>query len=366
MFLQEITINEFRNLINIKFKAEKGLNIIIGENGQGKTSLLEAIHFLATGISFRTSDQQVLLSYDHDKFRIEGLYQIGDRVMRSLIIYDRNKGKKFFLNEKKKSLLEQEIKIVLFTPDDLYIIKGPPKKRRLMIDNGLKNISKEYYQYLDTYTKLLKKRNFLLQTEQVNSKIFTALNQAFVEQSAKVLLARLNYINFLDEVLPKIYEKINPGKGTIKIKYALSFPLDNDKINIDILNRKMEEQLILMTEVEKKRKKTLTGPHIDDLHIYADGKMARQYCSQGQQRSIILALKLAEMESAAKIKGQYPLFFLDEVLAELDEGKRENLLDYLEKAPFQSFLTTVNTEYIKNVKKAQVNFINQGALFRKE
>lgn len=366
MNLQVITVSKFRNLNHVRAEAVKGLNVLIGENGQGKTNFLESIYYLAFGTSFRSSEQQILLRYGCDQFKIEGLYRIGDRILRSHVTYDRIKGKSLVLNEKKTSFNEQELNLILFTPDDLFLIKGSPKQRRSLIDNSLKQISKEFRYYIDNYGKLLKKRNYLLKTEQTNSKMFYALNQAFIEQGARVILARMNYIQFLDEVLPDIYRSLNNGAGALKIKYALSFPLDHDKINVESLYKKIDEQLELKKDTEKKRKITLTGPHLDDLHIYVDGRLARQYCSQGQQRNIIIALKLAELFSFAKIKGYFPLFLLDEVLAELDKRKRELLVDYLEHAPFQSFLTAVNMDYVKTIKQAQFTFINQGILTRKE
>ena len=366
MLLKEIVINGFRNLLHIRINADRGMNILIGDNGQGKTNFLEAIYFLIFGYSFRSSDQQVLINYGGENFKIEGIYQIEDRIIRSSISYDRIKGKKFLLNEKKATQAEQELKTVLFTPDDLYLVKGAPKLRREMIDNGLKQISKEYGLRLENYTKLLKKRNYFLNAGQSDTKIFAALNQTFIEQGAKVVLARMKYIQFLDEVLRDIFPAIDYGANPIKVKYALSFPLDNDKINEEILYRKIEEQLAAKNETEKKRRMTLTGPHLDDLHIYLGGKTARQYCSQGQQRSIVIALKLAQIICAEKIKGTFPIFLLDEVLSELDEQKRKALLTYLEKAPFQSFLTAVNTDYVKTVKQAGFTYIKEGVIVRKE
>ena len=170
----------------------------------------------------------------------------------------------------------------------------------------------------------------------------------------------------LNEEITEIHNQINPENGNLKIKYALSFPLVNDKINIETLFEKMEEHLLHNIEKETKRKKTLVGPHLDDIHIYVDGKAARYYCSQGQQRSVVIALKLAEIASIAKLKGSFPLFLLDEVLSELDEEKRKALLKYLEEAPFQSFMTALNMDYIKTVKKARISFVKNGVLTRKE
>jgi DNA replication and repair protein RecF len=366
LYLQEIVIKEFRNIKSVQAETKYGLNFLIGANGQGKTNFLEAIYYLAFGNSFRSADHQALLNFGNDRFVIEGFYKIRDRVNRSTVTYDREKNKKLILNEKKVSFSEQELNLILFTPDDLYLVKGSPKQRRNLLDHSLKQISKDFSIYIDNYGKLLKKRNYLLKSEQTNSKMFSALNQSFIEQGARVILARMNYVQFLDQSLTDIYHSLNGGNGNLKIKYALSFPLDHDKINVENLCNKLEEQLEQTKEAEQKRKMTLTGPHLDDLHIYAEGRLARQYCSQGQQRNIVIALKLAEIRCFAEIKGYFPLFLLDEVLAELDENKRKQLLHYLEQAPFQSFLTAVNMDYVRTIDRAEFYFINQGSLTRKE
>jgi DNA replication and repair protein RecF len=365
LFLKEIRINGFRNLSSQIYEAQKGLNILIGENGQGKTNFLEAVYYLSCGSSFRASDHKVLVNYDEKHFTIEAVNNIKDKWLKAAVIYERNKGKKFSLNDKRSAYSENFMNAVLFTPDDLYLIKGSPKQRRDYLDYGLKQIAKEYYGYFENYGKILKKRNFLLKSEQTKGGLYKTLNDVFIEQAARIILARFNYINLLDDVLKETYKSLNGGGNQLKIKYALSFPLDHDKINLTILSEKIKEQIDLKAGQEIKRKSVLVGPHLDDLHIYFDNRPARQYCSQGQQRSIAVSLKLAELCAFAKIKGYYPLFLLDEVMAELDENKRCLLLNYLEKAPFQSFMTAVNSEYLGELKNTLLTVIDNGVLKKK-
>jgi DNA replication and repair protein RecF len=148
--------------------------------------------------------------------------------------------------------------------------------------------------------------------------------------------------NILDDVCQKVFPTVNHEGDTIKIRYALSFPVFSDKINDEILKQALLEQIKIKKEQEMMRSTTLIGPHLDDLNVYLNGKLARIFASQGQQRNLAVTLKLAEIYSFNQIKGFYPLFLLDEVLSELDENKKRLLLNHLSQAGFQSFLSSVS------------------------
>ncbi|MBP1761645.1 MAG: replication and repair protein RecF [Firmicutes bacterium] len=365
MRISRITISTFRNLKKIDFIPDRAINIFCGANAQGKTNLLEAIYVLSAGSSFRASTDKQLVNYDAARYQVQAAYSYQERDFTSALSFA-NYSKIFTVNNKRTSTHNQHrLKVVLFNPDDLFLIKGSPAKRRSLIDFLLQQLSAEYTASLANYVKILKKRNLLLKKEQTNHQSFAIIDQLFIESAVSVIIQRINFINRLDEEAALLFNEINDAGNQLKIRYALSFPVENDKINLSILSDAMHEHIKNIFPEESKRRQSLTGPHVDDINFYLDGRPARIYASQGQQRNIVICLKLAEMYTFKKIKGYYPIFLLDEVLAELDEEKRNLLLKHLQKAEFQSFLSSVNFDPPDDFKAAIYTVAN-GELLGKE
>lgn len=362
MKLQQIEARDFRNLEKLTYRPGPGLNILLGGNAQGKTNILEAIYLLSVGTSFRTGTDKNLLRYERDAYFLRGLYRCDERNIEAEINYDLKYGKKLKINSKKTIFSNPlRLRVVFFSPDDLFLIKGSAGKRRQFLDFILKQIKNEYNYNLVNYVKILKKRNLLLKKEQYNTRSFAIIEEVFIENAVSIILARINLINTLDEYASSIYQEITNQKGSLKIRYALSFPIDSGKINHDALKEALKKQIQEKREQEIKRKKSLVGPHRDDLNVYQDGRIARYFSSQGQQRNIVVALKLAEINAFRKKSGFNPVFLLDEVLSELDLEKRQLLVNYLHGAEFQSFLTSVNLNDI-DFRSAAVVTVKDGCL----
>lgn len=361
MKIQSFKIRDFRNINRIEYQASPGLNIFYGDNAQGKTNILEALFYLSMGNSFRSNKEKVLINHDSHSLQVQVRYSQLGRTIDSSITYGAD-GKAFIINRKKANYNHSDrLRIILFTPDDLYLVKGAPNKRRFFLDFLLGQISNEYSYKLDNYRKIIKKRNLLLKREETNSRSFVIINDIFIDLATQLLISRLNLINVLDETMQELYPQINDDGGEIKIRYALSFPVDSGKINLDILKDSISKQVEEDTKREKKRKTTLLGPHLDDMHIYLNEKTARLFASQGQQRNIAICLKLAEIMTFNKIKGFFPIFLLDEMLAELDENRSSRILKYLAQSPFQSFLTSVKSESFDECN-ASISRVKDGGL----
>ena len=317
---------------------------------------------MGTTFSFRTREDNNLVKYTADGFSITGKYEKENRLINAALNFSSNTGKIYKINNKKTTRSNiDRLRVVLFTPDDLYLIKGSPSHRRDFVDFILRQISDEYVYNLQNYAKILKKRNLLLRDNGARSKTFKIINELFIDSAVKIILARINFVNILDETARQVYSELTNERYKIKIRYAISFPLNNDKINLDILTKALQKQLINKNEREVIRKSTLMGPHLDDIHVYQDDKMARIFASQGQQRNIAISLKLAELYTFRKIKGFFPVFLLDEVLAELDDEKKQLLVKHLATADFQSFLTSVNFGNI-NYYSAKFSLVINGHL----
>lgn len=367
MKLTNIQIKNFRNLQIIEYKPHASLNIFTGKNAQGKTSFLESLYIASTGNSFRAANDSSMVKYNENGYYLKNDYLFMQRDITTELTYIKNINRKTFkINNKKTSYNNDDrLKVILFVPEDLYLIKGSPSKRRSFINFTLKQLSNNYAFNLDNYVKILNKRNLFLKNEQTRSKTFFTINNLFIENAVKLIIQRINFINIINNLIKPIHKELNKTDNNINVKYALSFEINNDKINVDILKDEMQKNLQNIKDLEIKRKKTMLGPHLDDIHFYQNGKLARLYASQGQQRNIVISLKLAEMHAFEKLKGYFPIFLLDEVLAELDSEKKELLIKYLNNVNFQTFLTSVNNDFF-NIANNKIYVFDEGKLLRKE
>ncbi len=360
MYISDLRINGFRNLKKLLFLPEKKLNILVGYNAQGKTNFLEAIFLLANGSSFRPGLDKDLISFGQNQFLIQAKYHYREKEYLISIEYVLGKRKNIKINNKNHSLFQDKLVTTLFTPDDLFLIKGSPQQRRAFLDNLLKHLSLEYKSCYDNYQHLVSRRNELLRHEPVNPTMLQALDEVFALTAAQVILARLNILKTLDEIALNYYNLIG-GKENLRIKYALSFSLSPGKVNFEAIKNSMLERLEAIRSQELLKKITLIGPHRDDVNFYLDNKNARIFASQGQQRNIIVALKIAELETFKKVRGVYPVFLLDEVLSELDARRRTMILDLLQSSPFQTFLTSVEVSLFKDIN-GKIIRLEQGRL----
>ncbi|NLW45617.1 MAG: DNA replication/repair protein RecF [Syntrophomonadaceae bacterium] len=360
MYISEIIINNFRNLERIRYEPARGINILLGKNAQGKTNFLEAIYLLASGSSFRSVLDRDLIRLGQNCFSIQATYHYLNKKHSISVQYTSGKRKQFTINNKRYAQTQDRLAAVLFTPDDLYLIKGPPQKRRAFIDNLLKSVSPEYRTSLENYEQLLNRRNTLLKGDLTDPGMLRALDHIFSSIAAQITLARLNLIKILDELTLRFY-KLLGGSEELQLKYALTFKLPGGKVNLEsireIMVRVMQEKYIK----ERQRKTTLIGPHRDDVNFYLNQKNARVFASQGQQRNIVVVLKLAELEVFRRMRGTYPILLLDEILAELDIEKRETILDFLTNSSFQTFMTSVDGSLFNNINGKMV-WLEQGRL----
>lgn len=360
MHISEIQINDFRNLERIRYVPAKGVNILLGNNAQGKTNFLEAVYLLASGVSFRSVPDKDLIRLGKNQFFIQATYHYLNKKHSISLQYTLGKRKWFTINNKRYALTQDRLAAVLFTPDDLYLIKGPPQKRRAFLDNLLKNLSPEYRTFLENYEKLLNRRNAILKDDLPDPGMLKALDHVFSLTAAQITLARLNLMKILDELTLRFYNLVG-GNETLQMKYALTFNLSGGKVNLESIREMVAQGIQDISLRERQRKITLIGPHRDDINFYLDQKNARIFASQGQQRNIVVALKLAEVEVFRRIRGTYPVLLLDEILAELDIGRRATILDFLTNSSFQTFMTSVDGSLFNNIN-GKIVWLEQGRL----
>lgn len=339
MIIKELTLTDFRNYRHLKVRFDEQLNIIYGKNAQGKTNILESIYVCGTARSHRTSVFKEMINMDSVESHIHLVIQKGD-YERQIDIHLKKNGKKSIavdkLPIKKLDELLGVLHVIMFSPEDLGLIKNGPKERRRFIDLELSQLNGFYYHYLHQYTKLLKQRNALLkqiQKDQSPENIaqLSVWDNQFVHYGNKVIELRKIFIDELKEIYHKRHFEISGGNESIELLYEK---------NVDI--NQFEEKLYSARAKDIKHGSTSVGPHRDDLMFDLDGVDLRKYGSQGQQRTAALSLKLSEIEMAVQKTGETPVLLLDDVLSELDGSRQIYLMEHL--ANVQTFLTCTGVE----------------------
>lgn len=353
MILKRIEMTNFRNYNHISLSLHPHMNIIYGENGQGKSNLLESIYVLGQSKSHRSSIDNHLIKEKSDFSRITGILE-EESVSTKLEIILTDNSKKMKIDEsevKKVSQYISNLDVIIFYPEDLEIVKGTPMLRRKFINTELSHLQEIYYAVLSDYNKLLKMRNEYLREDHFDIHYFDILTKYFIEKAVLIYKMRLKFIDRINEYVPSIYENLMHIKN-FHVYYKISDFTDEGTINEDVISAFYEQN----KEKERIHKKTLFGPHHDDLIFYIGDKDMLAYSSQGQQRAAILTFKLAEIELYKKYKKKLPIVLLDDVFSELDHQKKNNLMKYIEKN-LQVIITTTELDYLTKNQKKNAKFI---------
>ncbi|MEP6900705.1 MAG: DNA replication/repair protein RecF [Actinomycetota bacterium] len=347
MLLESLEAQNFRNL-NGKINCGKGLNIIFGENGQGKTNWLEAIYLLATTKSFKTAKLTETICFGEELAIVRGLIQKSAEIHRNLQVFLQGNTKTLSVNNKKETINRYlgELHAVIFNSDELEIVRGSAEARRKFLDGGIVSIYPPFVQTLTDYNRVIKQKNSLLQSAQESgfslektAEMLAPWNEQLIHLATRIHKARLRYVERLNEVL----EKKLFGKEEVSISYASSLEGKGDLADYAAL---LAERLTLRVQAELSSGYSLIGTHRDDLEISFDGHELRKYGSSGQQRSALLILQLATVSVYFEQNKEYPLFLLDDIDAELDYKRIAQLLEFLSDKT-QTFVTTSKESFIE-------------------
>lgn len=358
MQIKKIKLQNYRNYDNFEIDLGQNLNIIIGNNAQGKTNLLESIYVLAVTKSFLSINDKGLIKFNNKFAKISG--KITNNLSRNnkLEIIFSDKGKVVKVNGKEIKKLSDYISIVnviIFSTDNIRIFKESPNSRRKYFNIEISQINKNYLKYLSEYNILLKQRNEFLKVMNINKKsdldYLDILNDKYVDLSIEISNYRKRYVDDINEYLSDMFKYITGMDGLI-LKYHTN--IDEDK---SVFKEKLTSNL----NKELMYKMTLIGPNRDDFYFRLDDKNLSLYGSQGQMRSAVLALKLSEVKLFNDKTGDSPILLLDDIFSELDIEKRNNLLSTLSNN-VQTVITTTDMENITEDirKKANVYEIDDG------
>jgi DNA replication and repair protein RecF len=360
LHIQSLKLKNFRNYENLNINFSKNFNIIFGDNAQGKTNILEAIFLCSSGRSHRTSKDIELLNINKSEYYIDVAYIKDNSDSNIEIFYKKDEKKKIRINQipiKKIGSLMGNLNTVIFSPEDLLIIKEGPSERRRFIDITISQIKPTYFYDLQQYMKILYQRNALLKEIQKKRSLFDTLevwNHNLITTGARIMKVRQEFIQKLNQFVEVNHRKLTNGQEKLTLKYSPFIKIDThfDTLQIEEVFRKNLE-LILPKELFKAS--TLVGPQRDDYEIILNDVNLKQFGSQGQQRTAVLSIKLSEINLMREETGEYPILLLDDVMSELDHNRQAFLVDNLHE--IQTFITSTDKNFIENMDGLNIKFI---------
>lgn len=347
MLLESLKATDFRNLQG-RMEFRHGLNVFAGENGQGKTNWLEAIGVLAATRSFRTAKLQETINFECETAIIRGKVRESPEIVRELQVIVTGNTKTLAVNGKKETVQRYlaQLHAVVFNSDELEIVRGLPDARRRFLDAGIVSLHPPFVQVFTDYTRVVRQKNSLLQSmaEQTLSEgqmadMLAPWNQQLIALAAKIHKARVRFVERINGVL----EKKLFGREELSIRYLSSLEEKGDLSDYESL---IAERLRLRVQAEVVSGHALIGTHRDDMELKFDGHDIRKYGSAGQQRSALLLLQLANIAVYHATRGEYPLFLIDDIDAELDYKRIGRLLTFLD-GKTQTFVTTSKESFVE-------------------
>jgi DNA replication and repair protein RecF len=355
MVLKKLKLVNFRNYAKEEIVFHPGLNILFGQNGQGKTNILESLYYLALTKSFRTNTDQNLVLNNAQFFRIEGDFNTDrNRKLVSSLSFSGSQGKKLKVNNQKVPKFSDyigTIPLVMLAPSDLEISQAGPYQRRKFLDIMLSQSSKLYLHHLLQYRRALKQRNLILQDREAVDKATLESWEATLIQHGTVLIEkRREAITELDNLVKQFYTDLSGKKDKVKIVYHASVPVVSEKTLSEIY----EQALAQSRQKDQQLESTGIGPHRDDMLFLINGKSLRWMGSQGEHKTFIISLKMAEYQYLQKMRNNLPLLLFDDIFGELDSNRIENMIQSLSQIG-QVFVTTTSPDFFGKVENWQGN-----------
>ncbi len=360
MIILDHSAKNFRNLEEIHFGPHKEMNVIYGENGQGKTNIIESIWMLTGFYSFRARKNIQLIRQGESEAEINTKFYSENREQSAVMKI--NKRKELILNgvaeESPRAMIGKYYSVV-FSPNTLSIVQDGPSERRKLLDVALSLIKPNYAVIMSRYLRAVDQRNALLRKyseKKFDMIYFEPWNNEIINLGTKIIKYRLEYIQKLSEISQGVYDGISSGRE----KFSFSYDFSRDIISDDEIKTKLSDDMEKTRDADFKRQYTNFGPHTHDLILTLDNKDVRIYGSQGQQRSCALSMKLGEASVIEKVTGECPAVLLDDVMSELDESRQSFILNYLDNR--QVFITCCDPSQLLRSKKGKIFEVKNGGI----
>jgi len=358
--VRSLRLSQFRNYGSLEVEFHPQLNLFLGPNAQGKTNILEALFVLSTTKSFRAATDEEMIQFGAQQGAIEGDLRREEGGEKVRLELGRDKGKALYLDEKKQKKLSSllgKLPSVVFSPDDLFLVKGSPGLRRRYLDLTILQMDQGYLAHYQQFERALKQRNSLLRQRSpgLESQI-PIWDAALSEHGAALMERRSRIASQLSSLAGKALQDLTGGAELFEVRYEPSLPMEGG----GELKARMQEALKEARREELARGVTVVGPHRDDLGLFVNGRPLRKFGSQGQQRTGALALKLAQLSLLGEGCGTAPMVLFDDVMAELDRKRRMFFLERLRQGG-QAFLTGTSAgDFIAASQGARIFSVEEG------
>lgn len=366
MRVNSVTLEYYRNYLSARAEFHPGMNIICGDNAQGKTNLLEAVAYLSAARSHRARYDRELILFGVEHGFITGEISCRGRdytVEIALNTQGRRQITRNGVRLKKAGELGETLNTVLFCPEDLYLIRAGAAERRRFLDDTISQLRPKYAEALERYQKVLKAKSFILRNQEERPDLLDTLDDfslQLCQTGAVVTHYRAYFIRRLNEIAPAIHREFSGGAEALSLRYepdsAVTDPLAPTRTILERLLSHQEER----REAELAARQCLVGPHRDELAVDIDSRPARQYASQGQTRTAALSLKLAQRDIIYDDREEYPVLLLDDVLSELDPRRQEFVLNHIQGG--QVFITCCEEERLAALREGKVFRVRNGEI----
>lgn len=362
MKIKELKLYQYRNYPYLSIAFADNINIFLGHNAQGKTNILEAIYYAAIGRSHRTHNDQELIMWDKLQAKVQLDFSRMGVDNQLSFLFQKDKRREIVYNGLKVKLSEAmgALNVVLFSPEDLMLIKGAPQERRRFLDLEISQANRVYYEMMAKYVKIIQQRNAALKKirdTHSGGEMIDIWDEQLSSMAYRIVMKRKESVDKLSMLANLMHRRLTQEKENLKLSYIVHGMEDESEMSAKwyLSSLKQRRQLDIL------RGSTSIGPHRDDLKIEVNGIDLKTFGSQGQQRTGILSLKLSELEYIKSETGEYPILLLDDVMSELDYERRSQLLLFI-KEKIQTFITATDRKYFPDFKIGKYYYIENGGL----
>ena len=365
MKIRSMELRNYRNYESLSLSLDDDINVFLGQNAQGKTNVLEAVYYSALARSHRTSVDGELIRWEEPQGFLSLVFERMGVENTLEFHFERGKRRKILYNGlsiRTKDLVGA-VNVVLFSPEDLFLIKGAPAGRRRFLDMEISQADPAYFHDLAVYTRVITQRNMLLKKireRHIDRSMLDVWDEQLAPLAARIVKKRQEAVKLLHGIADRMQRKISGNEEELLLEYELHGA--EDGIVTEELSSWYNQKLKEAQEIDILRGSTSVGPHRDDLAFMVNGMDLRSYGSQGQQRTGVLALKLSELAFFREETGEYPILLLDDVMSELDRGRREKLIDFIREEHIQTLITATDEAYFPEKEFGRMYHVKAGTV----